>query len=230
MQDQALFGLREFSEVCRILDAVDVQQRAGGEVGGLVGSRDESTWGAWFLTNGFQHQPAFRAAGVVQMQDVIVVAAAEPLPGHRQRNHAGFGRVDRVFRRSQPCPCRGGFLPKRVPGWPEFHDARPGFKRAGPQLWSPKVHSDQAGSAGRFCRLFDMLCHGAPCLGIVVRTVDACDVHTAFHQLANQVGIGRSRGGQRDHDAGYAIDRLWAQQLLRSAAEQFRAVLDASAG
>ena len=107
---------------------------------------------------------------------------------------------------------------------------RPGFEGPSPQFWSPKVHSDQAGSAGRFGRLLDMLRHGAPCLGIVVRTVDACDIHAAFHQLANQVAVGRSRGGQCHHDAGYAIDRLWAQQLLCSVAEQFGAVLDAGAG
>ncbi len=75
-----------------------------------------------------------------------------------------------------------------------------------------------------------MLCHGAPRLGIVMRTVDACDVHAPFHQLANQVAVGRSRGGQCDHDAGYAIDRLRAQQLLSSVAEQFGAVIGAGAG
>jgi hypothetical protein len=46
VQDKALFGLGKFSEVCRILHTVNVQNRAGREVGGLVGSRDESAGGA----------------------------------------------------------------------------------------------------------------------------------------------------------------------------------------
>ena len=46
MQEKALLGLGKFSQVCRVLDAVDVQDCPGGEVGGLVGSHDESAGGA----------------------------------------------------------------------------------------------------------------------------------------------------------------------------------------
>jgi len=158
------------------------------------------------------------------------VAATQPVPGYLDRRHTGFGWGGRLFRCCQPSPCRSCDLSELVFAWPEFDAARPRFQRAGSKLWAGKVHRDQAASPSGFSRLPHMPSHGVPCLRIVVCTVDACDVHAAFHQLADEYGVGCRDGRQCDHDAGHPIDRVGSQQFFRSATEQVRALVDARIG
>ena len=85
---------------------------------------------------------------------------------------------------------------------------------AGAQLGSGQVGIDAAGTARcLFCRA-EVANHALPSLGIVVRAVDAHDVHARYQQPMHQFRIRGGLAGHGDHDTGPALAgaRTGAQQ------------------
>ena len=129
------------------------------------------------------------------------MAAAQPLAGYRKRQHVGFRWVDRAFRRRQPSLRGGDYLPKLVPVRGSFTLRGPGS--SGPVRSFGPARSIAIKQLGRSRQ--PPAGHGLPWSAMPRHRrahLDARDVHTAFHQLADQREVSRRQGGQRDHDAG----------------------------
>ena len=119
----------------------------------------------------------------------IGTAAVGGVRGRRRQHHRGG--LDHVAERIAP-----GMPPRR---------GRTGLDRVDAQLRAREVERDEASLALAPRGGMDVPDHRGPCVAIVVRAVDARELHAAVDEIPDQPGIGGGLRGQRDHDARRAV-------------------------
>lgn len=85
---------------------------------------------------------------------------------------------------------------------------------SGTQFRSGEIHMDQTFTTAHLGGGADVVDHHLPGGGVVMRAVDARDIHAAFDQILHKSSLTGGGTRQRDHDAHAPLFRLLAKQSL----------------